>query len=189
MKTNGTEAFANIEIPANIGKCQLATLRCKVNTGTGGNVIPLHTFTKLFPKQFDTDGHPTGLAPSTTCLTAYNGLPIRQLGTFRTHIDWTLQGTQTTNHLHTQWYVADTPGPAILVLPTCKKLGIVELNCAVDLLQKRMMQQKTSTTKCQWMHDDLEMLQTLSSREDLISAYPDCFEGIACFPGTYHITL
>ena len=39
------------------------------------------------------------------------------------------------------------------------------------------------------MHGDLDMLQTLSSREDLISAYPDCFEGIGCFPGTYHITL
>ena len=51
------------------------------------------------------------------------------------------------------------------------------------------MKQKTPTTECQWMHDDLEMLQTLSSREDLISTYPDRFEGIRCFPGTYHITL
>ena len=98
---NGTEAFANIEIPADIGKCQLATLRCKVDTGAGGNVMPLHTFTKLFPKWFDTDGHPTWLAPSSTCLTAYNGSHIRQFGTFRTHINWTLQGTQTTNCLHT----------------------------------------------------------------------------------------
>ena len=174
---------------ADIGKCQLASLRCKVDTGAGGNVMPLRTFTKLFPKRFDTDGHPTGLAPSTTCLTAYNGSPIRQFGTFRTHIDWTPQGEQTTNRLHTRWYVADTPGPAILGLPACNKLGIVELNCAVDLQQKRTTQQKTPTTEHQRMHDDLEMLQTLSSREDLISAYPDRFEGIGCFPGTYHITL
>ena len=146
MKTNGTEAFANIEIPGDIGKCRLATLRCKVDTGTGSNVMPLHTFTKLFPKQFDTDGHPTGLTPSTTCLTAYNSSPIRQFGTFRTCMNWTPQGKQTTNCLHTQWYVADTPGPAILGLPTCNKLGIVELNCAVNLQQKRTMQQKTPTT-------------------------------------------
>ena len=189
VKTNGTEAFANIEIPANIGKCRLASLRCKVDTGAGGNVMPLRTFTKLFPKRFDTDGHPTGLAPSTMCLTAYNGSPIRQFGTFRTHIDWTPQGEQTTNCLHTRWYVADTPGPAILGLPACNKLGIVELNCAVDLQQKRTTQQETPTTEDQRMHDDLEMLQTLSSREDLISAYPDCFGGIGRFPGTYHITL
>ena len=154
---NGTEAFANIEMPADIGKCQLATLRCKVNTGAGGNVMPLCTFTKLFPKWFDTDGYPTGLTPSATCLTAYNSSPIRQFGTFR--------------------------------LSTCNKLGIVELNCAVNLQKKRTMQQKTPTTEHQQMHDDLEMLQTLSSREDLISAYPDRFEGIGCFPGTYHITL
>ena len=41
MKTNGTEAFATIELPADIGKRRLATLRCKVDTGAGGNVMPL----------------------------------------------------------------------------------------------------------------------------------------------------
>ena len=29
----------------------------------------------------------------------------------------------------------------------------------------------------------------LNTKEDLIKAYPDRFEGIGCFPGTYHITL
>ena len=172
-----------------MGNASLQLLDARSTLVLAAMSCPSPTFTKLFPKQFDTDGHPTGLAPSSTHLTAYNGSPIRQFGTFRTHIDWTLQGTQTNSHLHTQWYVADTPGPAILGLPACNKLGIVELNCAVDLLQKRMTQEKTPTTECQWMHDDLEMLQTLSSREDLISTYPDCFEGIRCFPGTYHITL
>ena len=185
MKTNGTEAFATIQLPANIGKCRLATLRCKVNTGAGSNVMPLRTFSKLFPERFNTDG----LTPSTTRLSAYNGSMIKQYGTFDTHIDWTPKDTKTTNRLHTRRFVADTPGPAILGLPACHRLGIVELNCAVNLLQKKLTQQKTSTTERQKVQDDLEKLKPFSSREDLINTYPDHFEGIGRFPGTYHITL
>ena len=189
MKTNGTEAFATIKLPADIGKRRLATLWCKVDTGAGGNFMPLRAFSKLFPERFNTDGHPTGLTPSTTRLSAYNGSTIKQCGTFNTHIDWTPKGTKTTNHLHTRWFVADTPGPAILGLPACHRLGIVELNCAVNLLQKKLTQQKTSTTERQKVQDDLEKLKPFSSREDLINAYPDRFEGIGHFPGIYHITL
>ena len=79
MKTTGIEAFARIEIPADIGKNQLATLKCKVDTGAGGNVMPLCTFAKLFPERFDKDGNPTGLSPSSTRLTAYNGSPSSSL--------------------------------------------------------------------------------------------------------------
>ena len=32
-------------------------------------------------------------------------------------------------------------------------------------------------------------LTTLNTKQDLIKAYPDRFEGIGHFPGTYHITL
>ena len=51
-----TEAFATVQMPAEIGPNKLATLKCKVNTGAGGNVMPLHihqgspAFAKLFPR-------------------------------------------------------------------------------------------------------------------------------------------
>ena len=176
----GIEAFARIELPADIGKNQLTTLKCKVDTGAGGNIMPLCTFAKLFPERFDKDGNPTGLSSSSTRLTAYNGSSIKQFGTFKTYVDWTPKNRRITNHLHTQWYVADTPGPAILGLPSCTKLNIVELNCAVELQRRRPPPQQV---------DDLETLTDLSSRQDLINAYPDHFKGIGCFPGTYHITL
>ena len=178
VKTTGIEAFARIEVPADIGKNQLATLKCKVDTGAGGNVMPIHTFAKLFPERFDKDGNPTGLSPSSTRLTAYNGSPIKQFGTFRTHVDWTPKNRRVTKRLHTQWYVADTPGPAILGLPSCTKLNIITLNCAVEIHRRQPLP-----------NDDIEMLKDLSSRQDLIDAYPDRFEGIGRFPGTYHITL
>jgi len=189
VKMTGIEAFAKIELPADIGNNKRATLKCKVDTGAGGNVMPLRTFAKLFPERFNKDGNPTGLSPSSTRLTAYNGSPIKQFGTFKTHVDWTPKNRRITNRLHTQWYVADTPGPAILGLPSCTKLNIVELNCAVELQRRQPMLQKTPTTECQQMNNDLEMLKNISSRQDLIDAYPDRFEGIGRFPGTYHITL
>ena len=178
VKTTGIEAFARIEVPADIGKNQLTTLKCKVDTSAGGNVMPIRTFAKLFPERFDKDGNPTGLSPSSTRLTAYNGSPIKQFGTFRTHVDWTPKNRRVTKRLHTQWYVADTPGPAILGLPSCTKLNIVTLNCAVEIHRRQPL-----------ANDDVEMLKDLSSRQDLIDAYPDRFEGIGRFPGTYHITL
>ena len=62
----------------------------------------------------------------------------------------------------------------------------MELNCAVCFRQKKLTQQK-STTECQQVQKDLTNLQQLNTKEDLIKAYPDRFEGIGCFPDTYHI--
>ena len=122
-----TEAFATVQMPAEIGLSWQATLRCKVDTSTGGNVMPLHAFSKLFPRQVTTDGTPTGLRPTRTCLTAYNGSTIKQYGTLGIAIDWKPEGKNITNRLHTQWYIANTPGPTILGLTPCSKLRIVEL--------------------------------------------------------------
>ena len=178
-------------MPAEIGPNQLATLKCKVDTGAGGNVMPLRAFAKLFPRCINADGSPRGLKSSTTRLTAYNGSRIPQFGTLDTAIDWTPKGQKVANRLHTRWFIADTPGPAILGLPSCAKLGIVELNCAVNLQKKKLVQQKKSTTECGKVKQDLQDMKPspLNTKEDLIKAYPDRFEGIGRFPGTYHITL
>ena len=135
-----------------------------------------------------TDGTPTGLRPTRTCLTAYNGSTIKQYGTLDTAIDWKPEGKNVVNRLHTRWYIADTPGPAILGLPSCSKLGTVELNCGVSFCWKKPTQQKP-TTECQQVQKDLTNLQPLNTKEDLIKAYPDIFEGIGRFQGTYLITL
>ena len=178
-------------MPAEIGPNKLATLKCKVDTGAGGNVMPLRAFAKLFPRHINADGSPRGLKSSTTRLTAYNGSKIPQFGTLDTAIDWTPKGKCVANRLRTRWYIADTPGPAILGLPSCAKLGIVELNCAVNLQKRKLVQQKKPTTEGKIVNQDLQHPNSppLNTKEDLIKAYPDRFEGIGRFPGTYHITL
>ena len=90
-----------------------------------------------------------------------------------------------------KWYVADTPGPAILGLQSCAKLAIVELNCAVNLQKRKLVQQKKPTTEGRKVEQVQQILKPLplKTKEDLIKAYPDRFQGICHFPGTYHITL
>ena len=54
----------------------------------------------------------------------------------------------------------------ILGLPSCRKLNLVTLNCAVS-----------------------KHPPPLNSKEDLQRLYPDCFKGIGKFRETFHITL
>ena len=61
-----------------------------------------------------------------TILTAYNGQLFRQYGTTR------LKCAHETTTCDTEFFVADTPGTVILELPTCRKLKLVTLNCAVN---------------------------------------------------------
>ena len=92
------EAFATVQMPAEIGPSQLATLKCKVDTGTGGNIMPLHAFAKLFPRCINADGSPRGLKSS---MTAYNRSKLPQFGTLDAAIDWTPKGQKVANHLQT----------------------------------------------------------------------------------------
>ena len=186
-----TEAFATVQMPAEIRPSLLETLKCKVDTGAGGNVMPQCTFAKLFPRRINADGSPRGLKSSMMHLTAYNRSKIPQFGTLDTAIDCTPKGKDVANRLQTRWYIMNTLGPATLGLPSCAKLAIVELNCAVNLQKRRLVQQKKPTIEGRKVKKDLQHLNLppLNTKEDLIQAYPDRFEGIGCFPGTYHITL
>ena len=91
-----TEACTTVQMPVQIGPNKQASLRCKVDTGAGGNVMPLHAFSKLFLRCVTTDRTPTGLRPTRTHLTAYNGSTIKQYRTLDTAIDWKLEGKNIT---------------------------------------------------------------------------------------------
>ena len=151
--------------------------------------MSLYVFAKLFPSHITTDGKSTGLCPCETRLTVYNGSNISQFGALDTATEWTLKGHQHTKHFQTRWYVADSPRPAILSLPSSSKLGIVQLNCTVKLTSRcdPSSPPKKPTTEHAKIWCDLT--SALNSSEDFIKAYPDQFEGIGWFPGTYHISL
>ena len=60
-----TKAWATVTMPAKMGPNQCGSLRCRVNTGTSGNVMPLYIFAKIVPRCITRDGKPNGLHPMT----------------------------------------------------------------------------------------------------------------------------
>ena len=74
--------------------------------------------------------------PHKDLLTAYNGSPIPLYGILHGPILWqpNTPGAQP-YMIHSYWYIVDTPSPALLGLPACKKLAVVQVNCAVGTTQ------------------------------------------------------
>ena len=178
-----TEAFATVDMP--VASKKRASLQCKVETSAGGNKMPLWAFAKLFPNQLMKTGMPTGLRKCNTKLRAYNGANIPQLGALETSITWKDEETQEVNKMDTTFYVADTP--AILGLPSCSRLRIVNLNYSVQL-RKHGQHIKTCKER-EKVKQDMKNLKSINFKDDLIKVYPDRFEGIGKFPGSYHIYL
>ena len=103
------EAHTMVQLPASTSSKGTASLHVKVNTGAGGNMLPLHVFQHLYPSQISPDGLPTGLHHISTRLTAYNGSHIPLYGTLPGPIIWQpgSPGAQPCK-VKSYWYVADT---------------------------------------------------------------------------------
>ena len=127
------EMYTTVQPPASASRKGTASLHVKVNTGAGGNVLPLHVFKHLYPNWISPAGLPTVLDHISTWLTAYSGSCIPLYGTLHGPITWQ-PGTRHCK-VHSYWYVTDTPGPAILGLPSCERLAVVKMNCAVTVTQ------------------------------------------------------
>ena len=130
------EAYTTVKLRASISSKGTASLCVKVNTGTGGNVLPLCVFQCLHLDWISPAGLPTGLVHISTRLTTYNGSHIPLYGTLHGSIAWQPGGPGIWPHkINSYWYVADTPSPAILGLPSCKRLAIMKMNCVVTVMQ------------------------------------------------------
>ena len=143
-------------------------------------------------------GEPTGLEPSGTCLTAYNGTPIPQYGALRCPLIWRPGNGARPRWIQTKWYVADTPGPAILGLPTSERLRVITLNCTVWITHETPTLPNRNYKNAN--HGVVRHVGTIPhpvatpkgriiSKDQLIKEYPDHFEGIGRFPGNHTIHL
>ena len=82
------------------------------------------------------------------------------------------------------WYVADTPGPAILGLPSGERLEVVKMICAVKVIQDTSHLPGLTPVP-----PTPKKTAPIKSTEDLIRKFPDRFQGIGQFPGEYIIRL
>ena len=77
------------------------------------------------------------------------------------------------------------PGPALLGLPACEKLAVVQVNCAVKTTQPD--RSPTGTTPTQAARTLKS--KCIKSTDDLMREFLDRFTGIGKFPGEYKIRL
>ena len=125
-----------VQLPASASRKGIASLCVKVNTGAGGNVLPLCEFKHLYLNQIRPAGLPTSMDHVSTRLTAYNRSHIPLYGTLHGPITWQPGSPGTQPHkVHSYWYVTDTPDPAILGLPSCGRSAVVKMNCAITVAQ------------------------------------------------------
>ena len=130
------EAYTTIQLPASASRKGTASLCIKVDTRAGGNMLPLCVFWCLYPDQISPAGLPTGVDHVNTRLTAYNGSHIPLYGALQGPITWQPNHPGSSPHrVKSHWYIADTPGPAILGLPSSEKLAVVKMNCAITVRQ------------------------------------------------------
>ena len=67
ITTGHSEAFTNVTLPAPAGeKAHEASIRVKVDTGAGGNILPLQLFHQMYLDQVGPDGLPKGLTSTQT---------------------------------------------------------------------------------------------------------------------------
>lgn len=156
-----SEVYASLDIQLGV---KHATLKVKVDTGAQGNVLPLRMYRRMYPENLGAGGYPSrrGLQESTTVLMAYNGERIKQYGTLM------LPCKHNEVSHDTEFYVADTPGPAIVGLPSCRALQLITMHCEIT------------------RDEPIDM--PIKTKEDLLQCYPDRFEGIGNFQGKFHIT-
>ena len=185
------EAYTTIQLPASASRKGTASLHIKVDTGAGGNVLPLCVFWCLYPDQISPAGLPTGLDHVNTWLTAYNGSHIPLYGALWGPITWQPDHPGACPHrVKSYWYVADTPGPAILGLPSSEKLAVVKMNCAIMVRQPCTHPPPVSTTAAtNKPAASPEAAKPIRSTDDLIKEFPDQFKGIGWFPSEYKIWL
>ena len=67
ITTGHSIAFTNVTLSAPAGdKTHEASIRVKVDTGVGGNILPLQLFCQMYPDQVGPDGLPKGLTSTQT---------------------------------------------------------------------------------------------------------------------------
>ena len=176
------EACTTAQLPASPSSKETASLCIKVDTEAGGNVLPLSIFKCLYPNWISQAGLPTGLDHVSTRLTAYNRSHIPLYGTLHGPITWCPGCPGAGPHkVNPYWYVADTPSPAILGLPSCKRLVVVKMNCAITIAKPDTKPPSPAPAPT------ATAAKPIRSTDDLMKEFPDWFTGFGRFPGKYSI--
>ena len=157
------EAFTVVDIICP-EKVRQHRLRLKVDTGAGGNTLPLRTV-----KQMYNDKWRGIIQPTDTKLKAYNETTIPCLGYINIVCRYKDSAWKTE-----KFYVVDVPGPPVMGLPAWETLKIVTIHGV----------EGPTTESCPG-----SSIPHITSVKDLMNMYPDRFDRIGEFKGETTIHL
>ena len=178
------EAYTTVHLPASASNKEVASLWVTGDTGTSGNILPLHLFRHLYPNCIDK----TQLA-----------LMQATLGSLPTMVPrYPLHITSWAYHL-AAWFpkCRTLPDKLLLVcgrnpwfchpgvgLPPCERLEFVKMNCAVKVIQDT-----THLPGPTPVPPTAKKTAPIKSTKDFIRMFPDRFQGIGQFHDEYTIRL
>ena len=183
-KSSRDEVFVSLQVSLPQSSNRKTMLKAKLDTGAQGNILPMRLYREMFKHQIDRDGKvkPNALSPSNVVLTAFGGSRINHHGIVSIPCSY---GGENSN---ASFYVTDTPGPAILGLPTSTDLNLLKFNCTIQTQQLHTSGDAGAQTISN-SPDQPKEPSPFKDKQDLIAQYPECFNGIGKFQGEYHITL
>ena len=155
----------NLNLPQDTHKNTI--LKAKLDTGAQGNILPMRLYCQMYPHNLDDHGslRPGSLSSADVILTAYGGAQIKHHGTV------TIPCSYKGGNARASFYVTDTPGPAIIGLPTSTDLKLLTLNLSIE--------ENDPTPR----NSTVSKEQPIKDKQDLISQYPECFNGVGKFQG------
>ena len=183
------EAYTTIQLPASASRKGTASVHIKVDTELEAMCYPSvcsDTYTQIRSAQL---AYPLALITSTPD-SLHTMDPIFTLyGALRGPITWQPDCPGAHPHrVKSYWYIADTPGPTILGLPSSEKLAVVKMNCVITVRQPSTHPPAVSTTAATNKPATApEAAKPIRSTDDLINKFPDQFTGIGRFPSKYKI--
>lgn len=158
LNRDRTEVFTTLDIKCPEKKGQ-HHLQLKIDTGAGGNTLPLRTIKMMYPTSWKKVIQHTKVK-----LTAYNDTSIPCLGKINLECSYNKSPWSTQS-----FFVVDVPGPAVAGLPTCERLQLVTINAVPN---PTTSEHQNSTTYS---------AITVNSVEQLKEIYPEQFDRIGNF--------
>ena len=175
------EVYATVSVEISRKGNAKTTLNAKIDTGAQGNVLPLRISRQMFPRNINEQGlpKPGALHPSDAVLVAYGGSKVQHMGIV------TISCSYDNKEIKTNLYVTETPGPAIIGVPTATDQDLLKFNLEI----KEHPERTTTAPNPSQSAQPKNCKKQIQTKRDLIAQYPDCFKGTGKFKGDYHITL
>ena len=186
--TRHTPPYSCLQVPAEKGQPHSASRLIPELEAMCYPSVCFDAFTQIRSAQL---ACPLALITSVPDSPTYNGSQTPLYGALFGPITWQPDYPVTHPHkVNSYWYVADTPGPTILGLPSSEKLAVVKMNCAIMVRQPSTHPAPVSTTVATTKPATTpEAAKSIRSTDDLIKEFPDRFKGIGRFPSKYKIQL